>query len=167
MALADFDDANNWLDAVKLKFENQEDAEEESASADAIVLGALIDVFPNNANLWTTTTPLVPPAEAVPALVREIAALLMAAQLYQKKYSEETPRAYNYGVQLEQKAMRMLKGLRDGTITLADVDLVNSLGFLEADYWPNDTTVVTTDMPNLVGPALGEPERFFRMEDVF
>jgi len=167
MPLADFSNANNWLDEVKLAFPNAEDAEEESASADAIIRGALADVFPDNINLWTNETPLVPPQEAVPELIREVAAMLMAAFFYQKKYSEESNRSFNYGVQLEQRAMRILKGLRDGTIVLGDIDIINSLGLLEADYLPNDTTIVTPEMNDLVGPKQGEPLRFFEMGKVF
>lgn len=171
MSLAAFSDANNWLDAVKLAFLNEEDAEEEAASADAIVKGALADVFPDNVNLWIRVLPdpnTTPPIlEVTPDLVREIASMLMAAQLYQKRYSEETPRTFNYGTSLQQRAMALLKMLRDGQISLADVDIVNSLGFLLDDYWPNDGTVVTLDMPDLIGPDLGEPLRFFRMEDVY
>jgi len=90
MTLALYSDANSWLDGTKIRFENEEDAEPERSEAETITKAALIDLYPDHVLLWTTTDPLVPPAEAVPDLVRTIVSLLMAAYRYLRSGSRRS-----------------------------------------------------------------------------
>jgi hypothetical protein len=170
MTLALYSDANSWLDGTKIRFENEDDAEPERSEAETIVKAALIDLYPDHVNLWTTTTPLVAPAETVPDLVRTIVSLLMAAYRYQRRYSEEVMSPSTFAQGLEDRAMRFLDALRSGTASLVDPDtgddLVSELTFGEGDFWPNDKTVVEVDS-NLIGVNSGDPLRFFNMDEVF
>jgi hypothetical protein len=88
MTLALYSDANSWLDGTKIRFENEDDAEPERSEAETIAKGALVDLYEDHINLWTTDIPLVPPQETVPDLIRTIVSLLMAAYRYQRRYSE-------------------------------------------------------------------------------
>jgi hypothetical protein len=170
MTLALYSDANSWLDGTKIRFENEDDAEPERSEAETITTAALIDLYPDHALLWTTDSPLVPPQETVPDLVRTIVSLLMAAYRYQRRYSEEVMTPSTFAQGLEDRAMRLLDALRSGNASLTDPDtgedLVSELTFGEGDFWPNDKTVVETGSL-LIGVEEGDPLRFFSMDEVF
>lgn len=136
--LATFADANRWLDKTKVKFENDADAEDELAQATPIVRASIADLYPDDLDTWDVTTPPV-----VPELIREVTAMLMAAYRYQERYSEETLLQSTFAMSLERRAIAILKGLRDGTLSLADYpDLTNESRLLADDYWPNESTTV-------------------------
>jgi hypothetical protein len=162
--LASFADANDHLDGTKISFLNDDDASPEAKDADVYVLGRLSSVYPDHATLWTAVDPLVPPAEATPGLVRLAASLLMASYRYAKKYSEETQTPNPYSERLKARADEILNGLVGGTLTLYDEDYASSSQFFEADFWPNDTTVVVEDSG--VGMHLGDPDRRFSIDRV-
>lgn len=164
MTLATFDDANGWLDGTKISFANANDAEPEATEADAIVKAALTDLYPANVPLWDATgTP-----ELTPKVVRQAAALLMAAYRYSKRYSEESVGPSTFGMLLEARANGILAGLRNGSLSLDDKTYTSQLGLTEADFWPNNTTVATSN-DDLAGLGLndGDPLRMFTMNKEF
>ncbi len=156
MSLASFEDANQWLDRFKIEFDNAEDASEEAEQADAIVKGHLYGTFPDHVNLWDIAP--TGPQEATPELVVQVASMLMASYRYAKRYSEEELGRNNYANQLEQRAMKLLQGISDGTIDLADKSYLSAASFEDTDFWPNDATVKE---------GTDEPLRAFTMEQVF
>jgi len=162
MSLATFEDGNRWLDQTKIRFENASDAEPEVAIVDPIVKSHLIGAFPNDVGQWDESgTP-----ESTPELVRTICGMLMASFRYAKKYSEETTEPSSYSGQLYAQAMLMLEQLRNGTLTLEDVNLESQIALIQGDFWPNNTTLVTSDM-DLPMLDTGDPLRMFSMEQEF
>jgi hypothetical protein len=165
MTLALFSDANAWLDITKIRFENANDAEPERVQAESVVLGAVKDLFPDNYALWEDDP--TPPQEPVPRLIRTIVSLLMASYRYAKRYSEESLEENSFALSLEKRAMYLLEGLRAGSITLDDVDYESSLSFGEADFWPNDSTVVWDDNLEAYGLHVMDPLRYASMDKRF
>jgi hypothetical protein len=170
MTLALYSDANSWLDGTKIRFENEDDAEPERSEAETIAKGALVDLYEDHINLWTTDIPLVPPQETVPDLIRTIVSLLMAAYRYQRRYSEETMSPSTFAQGLEERAMDLIRALRTNNASLTDPDtgddIVSGIAIDSDNFWPNDKTVVEMDS-NLVGVDSGDPLRFFNMDEVF
>jgi len=170
MTLALYSDANSWLDGTKIRFENEDDAEPERSEAETIVKGALVDLYEDHINLWTTETPLPPGEETVPDLIRTIVSLLMAAYRYQRRYSEETMSPSTFAQGLEQRAMDLIIALRTNNASLTDPDtgddIVSGIAIDSGNFWPNDSTVVPTGSL-LVGVEEGEPLRFFKMDEVY
>src|SRR6266508_3743875 len=162
MTLASFDEGNEHLDGTKLRFTdaNDQNFKDAAAEADPLVKAALYDLYPDRVNLWIDELPVPNPnlLELTPALVRQIASLLYAAYFYAKKYSEETLDENSYAAKLEQRASAIILGLTDGTYQLFDALDYQSLlqGLQAADFWPNDSTVVT-DEDNIPGLNTGDP----------
>jgi hypothetical protein len=172
MPLALYSDANSWLDGTKIRFENEDDAEPERSEAETITKGALVDLYEDHINLWTTTLPIPNPdgLETVPDLVRTIVSLLMAAYRYQRRYSEETMSPSTFAQGLETRAMDLIRALRTNNASLTDPDtgedIVSGIAIDSGNFWPNDSTVVETGSL-LVGVEEGDPLRFFNMDEVF
>lgn len=143
--LALFSDANKYLDEVKIRFQNDDDAEAESIAADVYIRAALFDVYGATVDTWDR----VPTGGEVqpPDLIRELASMYMAAMRYAKRYSEETTTESVFAQNLYDMIDEKLQALRDGTITI--VGITSGLAFAQEDFWPNDTYVIegTTD-PN-------------------
>lgn len=168
MALASYEEANDHLDGSKVSFASDVDAAPEAREADAIVIASLADIYPDHVSLWVYDASPTPPEITTPELVRQAASLLMAGYRYNKIYSEEVVETSGFADSLISRAMEILTGIRDGTLTLTDVDYDPS-GFVEltqASYWPNDTTVVTAEDP-VVGLETGEADRRFTMTRTF
>lgn len=173
MSLASYEDANAHLDETKIGFASAADAEDKARSADAIVKAKLGDRFPDYVALWSDTVPNPNPNEliATPALVREAASLLMAAFLYEERYSEETLDDNDYAARLQKRAMFLLDGIADGSLILWDVDYgqdANNTARLEReDFWPNDTyTPELVALERSLGSDLS-PRRMFGMDADF
>jgi hypothetical protein len=164
VTLADYTDANAWLDNTKLRFTDNDQAAPWAQNADQVVIAALSQVFPDHATLWDVNPG--PGQEPTPSLVREIVGLLMASYYYEAKYSEITNHASSYSRHLEARANDLLDGLRTGLVVLTDVDYVSSTALAQGDFWPNDATLVTSDNPQ-VGLDEGDPDRRFTMDVVF
>jgi len=162
MTLADFHDANKHLDGTKIEFASNADAAQEASVADAIVRAKLFDTFPDNVGLWDYD-PTVP-QEDTPALIRVIAGMLMAAQRYEKSYSEETLDGNDYAARLRAQALSMLDQIVTGQLSLDDVTYeIDAFG--EAMFYPNDSTIIVDPAP--VGLLAGDPDRRFEMGTVF
>jgi hypothetical protein len=143
MPLASFTDANAHLDGTKIVFSSDTDALPEATSTDRMVRARLGVLFPTQAPLWDFD-PTVPKI-ATPELVREIASLLMASFRYASKYSEDDQNEQDYAQKLYDRAMGLLDGVIDGTLTLTDVDYdaVDGVGHLSSsDFYPNDDTEI-------------------------
>ena len=170
MVLALYSDANSWLDGTKIRFENEDDAEPERSEAETITRGALVDLYPDHIDLWTTNDPLTPPEEKVPDLVRTIVSLLMAAYRYQRRYSEETMTPSTFAQGLEDRAMNLIRALRTGNASLTDPDtsddIISATAIDSGNVWPNDSTVVEPGS-QLIGVEEGDPLRFFKMDEVY
>ena len=130
--------ANKYLDQTKIKFANDDDAGDEIEAADAHLRNMLFDVFGSQVNDWELDATL--PDVEVPPIVKEYAAMWMAALRYAKLYSEETasePPAYV--IWLRSQVDGWLTGLRSGYITIEG--LVSGISFNEDNFWPNSTDV--------------------------
>lgn len=153
MSLASFTDANRHLDKNKVQFENEDDAFPEAASADIYVRGALVDVYGAAVvSLWDETP--TAPQTLVPELVREIAALWMAAERWDKRYSLEQSTSDSYSNRLRAQAQAMIDKLRSGEMTLVEVGVISGVAWSEASFWPNSTTV----------DVAGQPDRKFTID---
>jgi hypothetical protein len=152
MPYASYTDANAWLDEEKLAFVSDGDAQKEAASAERVIRGELTDRYGIVViDDWVTTTP---------ELIKTIAALLMASYRYAKVYSEAGLGVSNYATALEQRALELLRGLREGTIDIGDivgVVPVGALGFERGDFFPDK--FYTNEQ--------GDPIRAFSMEMEF
>lgn len=162
MTLADFHDANKFLDGTKIEFQSPSDASQEASVADAIVKARLSDTFPAHVSLWSYAP--TGGQEATPAIVRVIAGMLMAAERYDKRYSEETLNGSDYAQRLRDRANFMLEGIVSGQLSLDDVTYDIDT-FTEALFYPNDSTLVVAPPP--VGLAVGDADRRFSMDTVF
>ena len=160
MTLADFHDANAHLDGTKIEFASNSDAAKEASVADAFVRARLSDTFPDHVANWDYDGS----PEATPAIVRTIAGMLMAAQRYERLYSEETLDGNDYAQRLRDRATLMLDGIVAGQLSLDDVAYdIDTL--TEAMFYPNDATVIVDPAP--VGLSAGDPDRRFAMDTVF
>lgn len=136
-----------WLEETKLDVPSVD--EQLDATARDEVFGALSNVYDVTGWVDTATTP---------SLVRRIMAMLIAAYLYRRQYSEDSDENPGYAVWLEGKAMALLAGVMDGSIDLTDVDVDPSTTALPT-FWPND-------LANIVGTEEYSPA-VFRMGQVF
>jgi len=165
MTLALYSDANEWLDGTKIQFLNAFDAAPEATSVDNIVRAYLKDTFPDNVDLWDANPGTG--QEATPAIIREIASLLMAAYRYEKVYSLDLTAGPTYASVLEARAMALIEGIKAGTITLIDTTY-DAPHFDQGNFYPNDMTIVTDDMDSEhLHLDVGDPLRFFTMDRVF
>ena len=139
MSLATFLDANAWLDESKLKFEDTSDSTQEADNADTMVKAYLGDVYPDHVDLWIAEDEDNP----TPKIIREAAALLMAAYKERKVYAINELGTPFHAQWLEEKAISILTDIRTGVITVTELPGVGSTGELsQDDFWPNDTTEV-------------------------
>ena len=159
MTLATFEDANNWLDRNKLQFTDVIDATPEATEADRIVRSMLRSSFPDDVDKWDATP--TGAQTATPEAIRSVAGMLMAAYRYAKIYSEETLLENSYAARLESKAMEYLTKIAEGII---DIGVIISPGvdFGSADFYPNDSTIVTRHHP--LNAPVGEPDRKFTID---
>lgn len=133
MALIDVDDVQPWLEESKLNLDHNDDLIEEPFQS-AFVLSRLsscsIDV-----SSWVDTT-------TVPFLVKQIIGMLVAAQRYNRYYSETDEDAGNpYANKLEERAELLLTGICSGSISIPEItDDPSSSGFGSPSFYPTDLT---------------------------
>lgn len=159
MPLITYSEANYVLDNTKVSFASELDALPEATHADTIVKAALYELYPDHVGQWDSSeTP-----EATPALVKVIVALLMGAFRYEKKYSEEVAAAGRdaYSEILYRRAQELVKGLKEGRLSLWDTAYVTGVEFGSADFWPNATTGAIQEYDALGRPVgkVGDSER--------
>jgi hypothetical protein len=83
-----------------------------------------------------------------PVLVRQIAARLIAAQIYKKAYSEERSQLPQYAQDIYDQAIEMLQQIRSGALIITDSDgnpiATDLLNLDSDDVFPNNAS---TDGP--------------------
>lgn len=135
--LASNEDVNGFLPDDKLE---ATDANSSSFQVDAVQLirGQLASSFtPTILVSWNS------PANT-PKLIRQIAARLIAAQIYKRTYSEERSQLPEYAQDLYDQAIEMLTEIRSGNLLVLD-DNGNPIGddalsLGAGDVWPNNDT---------------------------
>jgi hypothetical protein len=136
MAYLDADMVNSWLEGSKLNVEAPLDATIEGFVA-ARVLGALAQRY--DVATWTNDV-------STPALVRQIMAMLYAAALYRRQYSEDLDTTPAWPVWLEQNATDTLTRISDGSIVLDDATIIEVItGLTSPVFYPTD--ISDTDDP--------------------
>ncbi len=149
MALASFEDANEWLDENKIQFLNEDDARQEANNADNIVRSWLAGNWPEYVNLWAHNAGLAD--NVTPAVVKEAASLLMASYRYAKRYSEESFAGSDYAQRLERRAVEMLAQLKQGELVLWDKtygqDIFSTYSIEPGDFFPNGDSEVLCHTP--------------------
>lgn len=138
MSLASFTDANAHLDKDKVQFHTADEASDIALSIDRFVRGRLNSVYGEQVTLWDYN-PTAPQTDT-PEMIREIAAMLMAAKLYNERYSLEDNSSNTYGSRLWRRGDELLDSLIDGSMTLVEVEVISGTAFSQDDFWPNDTT---------------------------
>lgn len=134
--LANLDDINTHLPEDKLE---ADDANTDLLQVDtarfirAMLVGAFTPVLIAG---WTT------PA-TTPDLIRGIAGRIIAAKYYAERYAEDAD-VSTYATNLYNDALAYIRGLKDGTYQLVDVNdniiALSGHGISEDDFWPNSTT---------------------------
>lgn len=132
---------NKYLDEFKLSVDSSTDIEAQSG-AERIIKGRLFGIV-DAATMATWGFDLATPVPP-PALIQEIASLLVASIFYSKKYSEDDTQTTPYGQQLYNRGISLLEDVANGTSKLYDLDPSISQftdnDLFESDFWPNDTT---------------------------
>lgn len=141
-----------WLETTKLRLDSIDPALEKTARDQ--VFSMLSAVFTINTWVDNSTTP---------TLVSQAIAMLVAAWTYNRAYSEETTAGNPYALWLEQKALALVDGIRDGSIDLIEVP---GVGVEQAilSFLPNDATgtnEVYDGVGNLIGLQGSEDRKFF------
>lgn len=140
--LATYVDANRYLDQEKVKFFNNDDANDDRIIAETHVRSLLSDIYGDDiVGSWSDANPLLVGETQVPELITEIVAMLMAASKYIKAYSLEANTSSNYGLVLQKRADDTINKLRTRELTLIDLTILTSGALTEDDFWPNDTDV--------------------------
>lgn len=100
-------------------------------------LSARTEAFARVSSAYATTSWIT--EGTTPKLVRLAIAMLVAARLYARAYSEEDTEGNAYARRLEKKAYDLLDGIADGTIDLEEVaGEVGARG--GPGFWPDDST---------------------------
>ena len=146
--MASLDDINAWLDSAAVD-PDRAVVEATDANTDLIqisvariirgYLGRAYDTF----LLASWDTP-----DETPELIRTVAGMLIASQLYMDKISgqEYSIDDRHYAQILYDRAMLLLNGILEGTLTILDpitglpIIPVASTSLTELDFWPIDDT---------------------------
>jgi hypothetical protein len=133
MALIDVDDVQPFLEETKLRLNSGDDLPEEPFQSEFVrsrLASCDLDV-----STWVDSS-------TTPTLIKWIIGMLVAAQRYNRFYSETDEDAGNpYANKLEEHAKLLLEGICAGSIDLLDVtDDPASTGFGSIVFYPTDTT---------------------------
>lgn len=133
MALIDVDDVQPWLEETKLRLDSSEDLIEEPYQSEFVK--SRLASCSLNVTTWVDKL-------TTPFLVKQIIGMLVAAQRYNRYYSETDEDAGNpYANKLEERATLLLDGICAGTINLLDVtDDPATTGSGSIDFYPTDLT---------------------------
>jgi len=140
MSLATFTDANAHLDEDKVKFHTVHEAEPIATSVDRTLRGTLAGIYGDQASNWDANP--TGGQVATPELIREIASMYMAADLYDKKYAIDADVTSTHATRLRRRADELIQQLREGTLTLVEAGITSGIDWSEDDFWPNSKTVV-------------------------
>jgi hypothetical protein len=134
MPLIDVDDVQPWLEESKLHLDHGDALTEEPYQSEFVRsrLASCLDVTG-----WVDKA-------TTPTLIRQIIGMLVAAQRYNRAYSETDEDAGNpYANKLEERAELLLTGICAGSIDLLDVvDSPATSGFGSPVFYPTDSVGV-------------------------
>lgn len=134
MAYVDDADVQIHLPFDKLQFEAIPDDKDQAVEyAERIVRGYLAGVF-EAATLASWSDP-----SSTPSQIRLVTGLFAAAKVYRLRYSEDSLEDPEYAQELYDEAMRLLEGIRNGTVVVDDVT-DTSTGFSNDWFEPNADT---------------------------
>lgn len=131
MALIDVADVQPWLEETQLTLTSSDELTEEPIQSEIVkskLAGCSLDV-----TAWVDES-------TTPVLIRQIIGMLVAAQRYNKVYSETDEDAGNpYANKLEEKGHMLLEGICNGTVDLLDVeDDPATTGSRSISFYPDD-----------------------------
>lgn len=133
--LTTYAEVNGHLPGPGVLVADEDNAEQVQIGVYRVVRGMLSGVFtPTTLASWTT------PA-STPATIREIAAMLIASQLYQNVFGRDSTDYSAYARNLYDRAIAMLKEIRAGTITLEEVTDDTGGTISDLQFFPNSPDV--------------------------
>lgn len=146
MPLIDVDDVQPWLEESKLRLDSADELPEEKFQSEYVLsrlASCLVD-----ASSW------IDPA-ATPPMIRWIIGMLVAAQRYNKAYSETEDSAGNlYANKLEDKANMLIDGICSGDLLIDAIAVDVSIG--EPSFYPTDLTgILPTETEESVRFTMG------------
>jgi hypothetical protein len=153
MAHVTVGDVQVYLDVNKLALPENDPLEEDQTFAD-IVFASVGQVY--DFSSWTNET-------TTPALIRRVLAMLIAANRYNKIYSEEDDAGNRYADKIEARALEILASISDGTILLYDASLLPLPETHDPSFYPNDATgasIIYDALGFVVGEAGSEDIKF-------
>jgi hypothetical protein len=137
-------DAQAWIVDAKLQVVNVS-GDDLLEQIESEVLGRIGSTY--DASVWTS-------AANTPTLVRKIIAMLYAAAIYNKTYSEDGELS-PYAISLQAQAETLIDGIASGNITLPDSG--QDAPTTSASFYP--TNLSSSQRPTLSDPSLG-PAKF-------
>lgn len=131
MALIDVTDVQTWVDANKLRLDHNDDLPEEPFVSQKVM--SRLSACGLDVSGWVSR-------DTTPVLIRGIIGMLVAAQRYNKAYSESDEEAGNpYANKLEERAKMLMDGICMGSVDLLDVDDdPASTGSGSVSFYPTD-----------------------------
>lgn len=160
MAHVSVAEVQHWLDPEKLHIA-ENDALPEDDQISPFVFGRLATIY--NVAAWDTPS-------TTPSVVRKIIAMLIAANRYNKVYSETDDAGNRYAGKLEGVAWDRVNMIVNGQISLFDATgdvLITNL--TDTEFWPTDATG-RSDVMNALGivtAVAGDDDIKFRMSQTF
>lgn len=135
--LASYEDVDGFLPEDKLEA-NDANASQFQVDAVQLIRGQLASSFaPTVLVGWSDPS-------NTPYLIRQIAARLIASQVYKKVYSEERSQLPEYAQDLYNQAIEMLREIRAGNLIILDTSgepiTTDELAMSSDDIWPNNLT---------------------------
>jgi hypothetical protein len=159
MARVTSDDVQIYLDEDLFEVPENDTFPEEPTFAD-MVFARLGQVYDTSTWLTTVTTP---------ALVRRILAMLIAANRYNKKHSEDEDSGNKYAYKLENRAWDLVKLIIDDQAVLYDASLLEIAELNDPKFWPTDTSNASEvrDALGYLFASQGNDDIKFRMSASF
>lgn len=134
MALIDVTDVEPWLEVTKLRLDSGDELNEEPFISERVrsrLASCDIDV-----STWADRA-------STPVLVRGIIGALVAAQRYNKHYSETEDAGNPYANKIEEMANGLIDSICAGTLDLLDIsDDPATTGFGAPLFYPDDSVGV-------------------------
>lgn len=140
MSIVAKEDVQQWLEQTKLTL-TELDASL-TATATTLTFATIGSVY--DTTLWTTTA-------NTPAIIKVIVSMLIAAWTHNRAYSENSGPS-DYGLWLEEKAMSMLDGLKNGEIDITEIP--GQISDTLIAFYPNDLTGMS-DIYDANGKLIG------------
>ena len=132
MPLIDVDDVQVWLEETKLNLDQGDELLEEPFQSEIVL--ARLGACEIDTSLWVDIA-------TTPAMIRGIIGMLVAAQRYNKVYSESEDGGNPYADKLQEMANVLLMGICMGTLDVTGIpDSPASLNQGTPVFYPMDNT---------------------------